>query len=252
MAGLHSNRGAKRAREARAAVGLDPASPIDCLLTVAEERFGYAVVVACLADDVAGACRRTLGSALLWVNGRQARPRQRFTLAHEIGHAWIGHDGSLAVDSFATLSGATSNPLEIEANAFAGELLVPKVAVLDRFDHDPGLDDTVALAAEFGVSAIAALIRLESAKAISPKRAQRVREEIAADEHLTAYERLDLPLLGDRLQGLDDLPYLSPSLHGTALHAGITGAAPAASVADAAGVPPERLAPALEAITAPR
>jgi hypothetical protein len=34
--GLDSNRGAKCAREARAAVGLDPVAPLECLLTVAE------------------------------------------------------------------------------------------------------------------------------------------------------------------------------------------------------------------------
>ena len=38
--GEDSNRGAKRAREARAALGLDPAAPLECLLSTVEQRAG--------------------------------------------------------------------------------------------------------------------------------------------------------------------------------------------------------------------
>jgi Zn-dependent peptidase ImmA (M78 family) len=250
MAGLHSNRGAKRAREARAAAGLDRAAPLPCLLTIVEERFGLPVVIAALPEGVAGACRRDGDAALLWVNGGEVRPRQRFTLAHELGHAYIGHDGKLAVDSFETFSGATTNPNEIEANAFAGEFLVPRVAVERRFDRDPDLEDTVRLAAEYGVSAIAALFRLTSADVVSVKRAARLREEIDAQHHLDVYERLALPLLEDRLEALEELPYTSPALAGSALRAALDGAAPVASAAHAAGVAPGALGPALEMISA--
>ena len=92
MAGLDSNRGAKRAREARAALGLE-AGALPCLLRTVEAA-GYAVVVAALPDGVAGACLP--GGAVLWVNGTHSLPRQRFTLAHELGHAWCRHDGSAA------------------------------------------------------------------------------------------------------------------------------------------------------------
>jgi hypothetical protein len=44
MSGLDRNRGAKRAREAREALGLRADAPLDCLLTAVEERAGLPVV----------------------------------------------------------------------------------------------------------------------------------------------------------------------------------------------------------------
>ncbi len=124
MAGVDSNRGAKRAREARAALGLDPAAPLADILDVVEAQ--KPVIVAAMPDGVAGAC---FAGQILWVNGNQYAPRQRFTLAHEFGHAWIGHDGRLEPDTVETLNGRTSNPYEIQANAFAAEFLVPKAGL---------------------------------------------------------------------------------------------------------------------------
>jgi hypothetical protein len=95
MPGLDSNRGAKRAREARESLGLDPAAPLGCLLTVVETRAELPVVVTALPADVAGACYRDERGVVLWLNGGQPCTRQRFTLAHEVGHAWCRHDGRL-------------------------------------------------------------------------------------------------------------------------------------------------------------
>ena len=128
MAGVDSRRGAKRAREARVELGLDPASPLRCLLTVVEERAGLPVVVS------ARAARRRRGRLLAarrrprscGSTARQPPVRQRFTLAHELAHAWCRHDGALEVDTWATLSGVTTTPYEVQANAFAAELLVPR------------------------------------------------------------------------------------------------------------------------------
>jgi hypothetical protein len=215
MAGLDTNRGAKRAREARVALGLDPAAPLEDVLDVVEAR--VPVIVAALPEGVAGAC----AGGVLWVNGHQFAPRQRFTLAHEFGHAWIGHDGRLAVDSFDTLSGRTSNPLEVQANAFAAEFLVPK-AGLDRFEREPTLEDVVGLAGDYGVSAPAMVIRLEQCKLASPARIGRLRREV--DDGLHGYLRV--APLHDRLARIDGLPYLSPPLRGSLLEAALRGEAP--------------------------
>src|SRR5918912_595249 len=128
MAGVYAARGAERAREARSGPGPDPAAPLDCVLPVAGERMRLPVVVAALPSDVAGACYRDEAGAVLWVNGREWPPRQRFTLAHEIGHVRCGHDGRL-VDSWTTLSGATTSAIEVQANAFAAEFLVPRAGL---------------------------------------------------------------------------------------------------------------------------
>ena len=174
------------------------------------------MIVAALPEGVAGAC---VGGEILWVNGMQFAPRQRFTLAHEFGHAWIGHDGRLEPDTVETLSGRTTNPYEVQANAFAAEFLVPKAGMLERAEGEPTLDHVVALASDYGVSAPAMVIRLEQCKVGSPARIERLRREV--DEGLHGYLRLEP--LDDRLERIDELPYLSPSLRGSLLEAALRG-----------------------------
>src|SRR4051812_4569281 len=116
MPGLHTNRGAKRAREARERLGLDATSPVPCLLTFVERDAGLPVVVGALPDYVAGALVRNGVGAVAFVNGRQWVERQRFTLAHELGHACCGHEGP-TVDTIDTIFGTTFNASEVEANA---------------------------------------------------------------------------------------------------------------------------------------
>jgi Zn-dependent peptidase ImmA (M78 family) len=225
MSGLDRNRGAKRAREARTALGLLPDAPLECLLGVVEERARLPVVVGRLPEGVAGVCHRQDDGAVLWVNGEQAPVRQRFTLAHELGHAWCQHDGRLEVDTFATLSGKTTNPYEIQANAFAAEFLVPRAAMEDVVHGDQSLDEVVTIAAHFGVSAIVVAYRLGTLGLVSDDCVAGLKADIEAGAHEGALERLALKPLDDRLGTLDQLPYLSPQLAGTHLAAALGGLA---------------------------
>jgi Zn-dependent peptidase ImmA (M78 family) len=225
VAGLHANRGAKRAREARQALELDPAAPLGCLLDVVEQRAGLPVIVAALPDGVAGACHRDGDRALLWVNGRQFAPRQRFTLAHELAHVWCSHDGHAPVDSSATLSDTVSEPLEVQANAFAAEFLVPRAAMRALVDGEPSLDEVVVIAAAFGVSAPVVVYRLKQLELASPRWIARLQGEVGEGLHEQAWHRLGCAPLGDRLGALEHLPYLSPALEGTHLAASLRGEA---------------------------
>jgi Zn-dependent peptidase ImmA (M78 family) len=218
-----SNRGARRAREAREALGLDLAAPLPCLLTVVEQRAELPVVIAALPNDVAGACFRSEAGAVLWVNGSQWRPRQRFTLAHELGHAWCEHDGRLEVDTVATLGGQTTNPYEIQANAFAAEFLVPRQGMEEVLDGAPTLDEVVIIGAHYGVSPIVVVYRLKQLGLASEPRADQLMAEIEERLHVEAFFRLGLRELEDRLGRLTRLPYLSPALDGTQLAAGLRG-----------------------------
>jgi Zn-dependent peptidase ImmA (M78 family) len=226
MVGVDSRRGAKRAREARVELGLDPASPLRCLLTVVEERAGLPVIVsAALPPHVAGACWRRDDGAILWVNGGQPPVRQRFTLAHELAHAWCRHDGALEVDSWATLSGVTTTPYEVQANAFAAELLVPRAVMEEVIEREPTLEEVVCIAAFCGVSAIVVVYRLKTLGLASEARIARLEEEIAAGLHIGLARRLDLQPPRDRLGALGTLPYLSPALDGTLLASVVRGQA---------------------------
>jgi hypothetical protein len=228
--GVDSNRGAKRAREARAALGLGE-DALPCLLSAIEEA-GSRVIVAELPDSVAGACFR---GEVLWVNGAQQVTRQRFTLAHELGHAWCRHDGTLEPDTVATLSGKTSNPYEIQANAFAAEFLIPRAGF--HIEPQPTLEDVVATAARYGVSAIVIVYRLRQLKLATEERIARLQQEVEAGLHVY----IDHAPLEDRLAELQALPYLSPALEGSLLAAALRGDA-------AVG---EDVARAIERITRP-
>lgn len=200
---LHRNRGAKRAREARSDLGLDPDGPLECILSAVEQRAGLPVCIWEMPEHVAGACWSGQGTHVLHVNGAHAAVRQRFTLAHELGHVRCGHDGHLATDTLSTLSGATADPREIEANAFAAEFLMPCATIEAVPLAGPvTLEDVVRLASFYGVSASAMAFRLAGAGRVDATRGKVLQEEIAEGLHLPLYDHLDLSPLDDRIQDL--------------------------------------------------
>jgi Zn-dependent peptidase ImmA (M78 family)/transcriptional regulator with XRE-family HTH domain len=102
--------------------------------------------------------------AVIWVNRQQAETRQRFTLAHELGHHLLRHPDQFHVDFGGELSpGATGERpgydwrAERAANDFAANLLMPASIVRREFS-DTG--NVKALALRFNVSPAAMGFRL--------------------------------------------------------------------------------------------
>lgn len=99
----------------------------------------------------------------IYVNKADVPQRQRFTVAHELGH-WILHREAFMAnpDLYPVLprfqSVDASNAFEQEANAFAAELLVPD-HLLKQVRHAP----PAALASIFNVSRTMMEIRLKHA-----------------------------------------------------------------------------------------
>lgn len=85
--------------------------------------------------------------------------RKRFAVAHEIGH-WVLHGGvsQLALCTSDDLVDYRSSTIEIEANAFAGELLMPS-ASFGRLCKEPDLEVVRTLADTYKVSLTAAALR---------------------------------------------------------------------------------------------
>jgi Zn-dependent peptidase ImmA (M78 family) len=76
--------------------------------------------------------RRDDGRIVIGVNETHADARKRFTIAHEIGHSKL-HRDVLFVDGLVhrdLKSSQAVDPKEIEANAFAAELLMPREWVM--------------------------------------------------------------------------------------------------------------------------
>src|SRR3954470_20143321 len=248
MAGKHTNVGAKRARQARERLGLDATSPVACVLTLVEQDAGLPVAIGAMPDGVAGALYRNGAGSVAWVNGGQANVRQRFTLAHELGHVACGHEGT-AVDTFDTIFGSSHDPREVEANAFAAELLAPRAGVTAMIDGDPGLEDLVRLAARFGISTIASLYRCSTLELVTPKRYNRLKQEIDDKDHWALWDHLGLEELDDAIARIEEHPRLSPALEGSALAALLRGEVSAAAAAGSAGCAAGRLADAAAALS---
>jgi hypothetical protein len=156
---------------------------------------------------------------MIFVNGTHAIVRQRFTLAHEFAHHRLGHDS--VVDRVATIGGFQHDPVEVEANAFAAEFLLPKAAVAAWGEANVRgqvtLEDVVALAYEYGVSARAARYALETAGVLrDEKRAEMLDREIAEELHFDIGPRLGLEPLRDELsEAAARLPRIPPALAGS-------------------------------------
>ena len=87
--------------------------------------------------------------------------RQRFTLAHEIGHHLLGHtkNGKHFRDNTRNFNSKVFDWNEYSANAFAAELLMPETAV-SYFIEKRGINDLQELAHHFQVSTVAMKYRL--------------------------------------------------------------------------------------------
>ncbi|NLI40307.1 MAG: ImmA/IrrE family metallo-endopeptidase [Caldisericales bacterium] len=106
----------------------------------------------CEAD---GVLVRTGRNAYVAINSLKPFTRRRFSIAHELGH-FLMHDGEPAISSI--------NPLEMEANFFACNLLMPARIVIDVFNKIAGLGLRIELIAEmawiFRVSRVSMARRL--------------------------------------------------------------------------------------------
>ncbi|WP_329176816.1 ImmA/IrrE family metallo-endopeptidase [Streptomyces sp. NBC_01477] len=130
--------------------------------------------------DVSGMLLRRDGEApVIGVNDSHSDNRQRFTVAHEIGHLLLHPGREVVLDRPVRVnlrdktSSTATDREEIEANAFAASLLMPQEAVRNeilRLDPSTRQDPdrcTAALAAVFAVSPAAMGFRLMNLGLIS-------------------------------------------------------------------------------------
>lgn len=140
-------------------------------------RLGIKVSLEDLENDVSGLLIIKNGSAMMAINMHHHPNRQRFSTAHEIGHFLLhgNHQDDLFIDQKVYHrnldAGTGENKIEIEANWFASELLMPKF-MLEKILRDHVIDiydefDTQQLAKIFGVSKQALGFRLANLNLIN-------------------------------------------------------------------------------------
>ncbi len=99
------------------------------------------------------------GEPLIQFNGDEPVVRQRFTLAHEIGHHVHG-DLDAPRDTSEQFNAKARDPREVAANRFAAALLMPE-ALVRHMVLEQRVTDLFALAKAFGVSTAAMEFRLK-------------------------------------------------------------------------------------------
>jgi Zn-dependent peptidase ImmA (M78 family) len=131
-------------------------------------------------DEISGMLFRDGDRIVIGVNSSHVNTRQRFTIAHEIGHLVL-HKGAMFVDKTVRLnrdskSSMAIDPKEIEANGFAAELLMPAEVVteearkrLTKKTRVSELQLVSTLATAFDVSTHAMEIRLTNLGIITPR-----------------------------------------------------------------------------------
>ena len=119
-------------------------------------------------DEISGAMIRRHGRVTIAVNPAHHSNRQRFTIAHELGHFFLHEGLEQHVDENFRIawrnadSSKAINWMEIQANRFAGELLMPSRFLEQDLNSLQSIDKrTVALlATKYSVSPEAMKIRL--------------------------------------------------------------------------------------------
>jgi len=99
-----------------------------------------------LPDKVSGAHAKKGQKHIVTYNRNHHPRRQRFTIAHELGHLLLEHVDVQNIEEDL----ASRNPEETAANTFAAELLAP--LELLKNDFKEGVRDVKALASKYQVS----------------------------------------------------------------------------------------------------
>jgi Zn-dependent peptidase ImmA (M78 family)/transcriptional regulator with XRE-family HTH domain len=177
-AGLAVDQGAKMAHLARRHLDLGD-DPLPDLVELLEDRFGIDVAIEPLPEGVEGLSLRLEDLCLVLVRSQPVVGRERFTLAHEVGHLLAGDAQPFHLDEDLFGHGLQ----EMRANAFAAHFLMPPPGLERRIRGRPVDGQVVCeLQYAFGVSLEALLWHLRNLNLITE--AQRMELQAAGPKAL--------------------------------------------------------------------
>lgn len=84
------------------------------------------------SEDFSGILIRKEGKALMGINDNESHVRQRFTIAHELGHFYLHQAKDAFVDYRDNQTGIVRNKKEREANMFAAAFLIPRESLINE------------------------------------------------------------------------------------------------------------------------
>lgn len=110
----------------------DGALPVDLHYIAAQ--VGIKIEYINAPDDYCGELDTDTTPILIKVNANHAETRQRFTIAHELGHYFLGHGSrNRIVDNRSNMS--SYDPIEYLANDFAAKLLMNDIYINHLIKH---------------------------------------------------------------------------------------------------------------------
>src|SRR6266699_984780 len=180
--GTYAEQGRALARSALARVTRAGRSVDDVDLPgVTEEVFGADVAVVALDAGFDGLAASSDEAKLIVLGTSQVPARQRFTLAHELGHLLAGDDQGVHLDKDVYDRAQAKDPSEMRANSFASAFLMPE-DILRAAAGTTGLseDAFAALSCNLQISPSALAIRLQQLRLIDAGMCDRFRKITAA------------------------------------------------------------------------
>ena len=151
------------------------------LPALVEQAFGADVAVVVLDEGFDGLAASSDEAKLIVLGTSQVPARQRFTLAHELGHLLAGDDQGVHLDKDIYDKAQAKDPSEMRANSFASAFLMPE-DILRAAAGTSGLaeDAFAALSCDLQVSPSALAIRLQQLRLIDAGTCDRFRKITAA------------------------------------------------------------------------
>lgn len=107
--------------------------------------------------DISGYIKENNDNVDIYIDSNDAASRQRFTVAHELGHLLLHPDKKIPEGGRILFRNGSYSPQEREANAFASELLMPTDWTVGMYNKGY---DCQKIARAFGVSPSAVEVKL--------------------------------------------------------------------------------------------
>jgi Zn-dependent peptidase ImmA (M78 family)/transcriptional regulator with XRE-family HTH domain len=168
LAALPGAAPAQAAAQARQLLGFPAEEPLPYLV-LAVERAGVTVLgLPCRIDDLDAFCAWRAAEPVIALLGGVPGDRQRFTVAHELGHLVMHRPGQ------------AGREVEAEADRFAAELLTPRAAIARALPRDPTLGSLAMLKSTWGVSIKSLVRRARELGVIDADRAVGLYRQISA------------------------------------------------------------------------
>ena len=160
-----------------------------------EQRLGVDIGFEPLPAGLDGLCSACGGFRLALVSSSIPATRQRFTLAHELGHLVAGDSQDLLVDE--NVFGRKTSD-ETRANAFAAAFLMPAATIRAAVPHGVSEEIVAGLLGRFGVSLDALAFRLHNVGVVQAAGRDRIRSMSSSRIALRSGRASDLQARGDQ------------------------------------------------------